>query len=69
MNRTASLLARNLLVTIAVPGLGGVLAPWWILTGGGHASHPALRRRFDGSYEEYRRNAPRWIPRPPRPRG
>ena len=24
---------------------------------------PTLRRRFDESYEEYRRNVPRWIPR------
>ena len=161
MNRTASLVVRNLLFTIVVPGLGGVLAPWWILTGGGRTSHPlawpavprivagavlyaccvwnfaavgrgtpgpwdaprrvvaagpyrlvrnpiylaalaivggeawlfmslrlliyaaamaacfhlfvvgyeerALRRRFDGCYEEYRRDVPRWIPRRPRP--
>src|SRR5512132_3069737 len=41
MNRTASLVVRNLLFTILVLGLGGVLAPRWILTSGGHASHPA----------------------------
>jgi protein-S-isoprenylcysteine O-methyltransferase Ste14 len=27
---------------------------------------PALRRRFGGSYLEYRRTVPRWIPRRPR---
>jgi protein-S-isoprenylcysteine O-methyltransferase Ste14 len=30
-----SLVVRNLLFTIAVPGLGGALVPWWILTRGG----------------------------------
>lgn len=163
MNRTANLVVRNLLFTLVVPGLGGVLGPWWILTGGGRAAHPVaweavplivagsvlyawcvwnfaavgrgtpgpwdaprrvvaagpyrwvrnpiyiaalaivggeawlfmslrlliyvaamavcfhllvvgyeertLRRRFDGAYEEYRRDVPRWIPLPPRQRG
>jgi protein-S-isoprenylcysteine O-methyltransferase Ste14 len=27
---------------------------------------PALRKRFGAEYEEYCRNVPRWIPRPPR---
>src|SRR5215813_12522764 len=32
MARTLSLIVRNVMFTIVVPGLGGVLAPWWILT-------------------------------------
>lgn len=32
MTRTVSLIIRNLLFTVVVPGLGGVWAPWWILT-------------------------------------
>src|SRR5215475_515250 len=35
MARTLSLVARNVGFTIVVPGLGGVLAPWWILTSHG----------------------------------
>jgi len=30
--RTPSLVARNLLFTFVVPGLGGAWVPWWILT-------------------------------------
>lgn len=41
MARTLSLIMRNLLFTLVVPGLGGVLAPWWILTRGGHTARPA----------------------------
>jgi len=32
MARTLGLIVRNVMFTIVVPGLGGVLAPWWILT-------------------------------------
>src|SRR5262244_3944935 len=32
MARTLSLVVRNVMFTIVVPGLGAVLAPWWILT-------------------------------------
>lgn len=42
MNRAASLAARNLVFTIVVPGLGGVLVPWWIVAGGGRAPHPVM---------------------------
>ena len=35
MARTLSLIARNVVFTIVVPGLGAVLAPWWILTSHG----------------------------------
>ncbi len=35
--RTLSLVARNLMFTIVVPGLGGAWMPWWILTRGGHS--------------------------------
>jgi len=42
MARALSLVIRNLLFTVAVPGLGG----------------PALRRRFGGAYLEYRRTVP-----------
>jgi hypothetical protein len=38
-----SLLVRNLLFTIAVPGLGGALVPWWILTRDGGIATPAAR--------------------------
>src|SRR6516225_6632531 len=41
MTRTLSLISRNLAFTIVVPGLGGVLVPWWILTHHGHAPSPA----------------------------
>jgi protein-S-isoprenylcysteine O-methyltransferase Ste14 len=37
MTRTLSLVARNLAFTIVIPGLGGVLVPWWILENHGHA--------------------------------
>src|SRR5262249_9733843 len=35
MARTLSLVVRNVIFTIVVPGLGGALAPWWILTSHG----------------------------------
>ncbi len=38
MARTASLIVRNLVFTIVVPGLGGAWVPWWILTRNGHAA-------------------------------
>jgi protein-S-isoprenylcysteine O-methyltransferase Ste14 len=38
MSRTLSLIVRNVMFTIVVPGLGGVLAPWWILNSHGGAT-------------------------------
>jgi protein-S-isoprenylcysteine O-methyltransferase Ste14 len=40
MARTLSLIARNLVFTIVVPGLGGVWVPWRILTRDGHTATP-----------------------------
>ena len=40
MVRTLSLIVRNFVFTIVVPGLGGVLVPWWILTRHGHSPTP-----------------------------
>jgi protein-S-isoprenylcysteine O-methyltransferase Ste14 len=34
---TTSLVVRNLLFTLVVPGLGAMALPWWILTHGGGA--------------------------------
>ena len=39
--RTLSLVVRNVVFTIVVPGLGGVWVPWWILTRDGHTPVPA----------------------------
>jgi protein-S-isoprenylcysteine O-methyltransferase Ste14 len=58
MGRTLSLVVRNVVFTMVVPGLGGAWFPWWLLT-------RTLGRRFGGSYLDYRRAVPRWIPRPP----
>ncbi len=33
---------RNLLFTVVVPGLGGVYAPWWILTRDGATAAPVV---------------------------
>jgi protein-S-isoprenylcysteine O-methyltransferase Ste14 len=41
MTRTLSLIVRNLLFTVVVPGLGGAWAPWWILTRHGRTPAPA----------------------------
>jgi protein-S-isoprenylcysteine O-methyltransferase Ste14 len=41
MTRPQSLLARNLIFTAVVPGIGGGYVPWLILTHGGHAAAPA----------------------------
>jgi protein-S-isoprenylcysteine O-methyltransferase Ste14 len=41
MARTLSLIARNLVFTVVVPGLGGVWVPWWILTRHGGTATPA----------------------------
>jgi protein-S-isoprenylcysteine O-methyltransferase Ste14 len=41
MARTLGLIARNLMFTIVVPGLGGVWLPWRILTRDGNAATPA----------------------------
>jgi protein-S-isoprenylcysteine O-methyltransferase Ste14 len=41
MVRTQSLIVRNLLFTVVVPGLGGAWVPWRILTRHGHAVTPA----------------------------
>src|SRR5215472_7788267 len=38
MARMLSLIARNLIFTMVVPGLGGAILPWWILTR--HGSTP-----------------------------
>jgi protein-S-isoprenylcysteine O-methyltransferase Ste14 len=73
MARTLSLIVRNLVFTVVVPGLGGVWVPWWILTRHGGTATPVgyeertLSRRFGRVYLEYRRTVPRWIPRRPRP--
>ena len=40
MARTLSLIVRNLVFTVVVPGLGGVWAPWWILTRHGATATP-----------------------------
>src|SRR5215510_13499481 len=40
MARTLSLIVRNLVFTIVVPGLGGVWAPWWIMTRHGSTATP-----------------------------
>src|SRR6266700_4613748 len=39
--RTLSLVIRNLVFTVVVPGLGGAWLPWRILTRDGHAATPA----------------------------
>ncbi len=39
--RTLSLVVRNLLFTVVVPGLGGAWVPWWILTRHGGSAAPA----------------------------
>jgi protein-S-isoprenylcysteine O-methyltransferase Ste14 len=36
-----SLVVRNLVFTVVVPGLGGAWLPWWILTRQGHTATPA----------------------------
>jgi protein-S-isoprenylcysteine O-methyltransferase Ste14 len=41
MTRTLSLIVRNLLFTVVVPGLGGAWVPWWILTRHGVTAAPA----------------------------
>jgi protein-S-isoprenylcysteine O-methyltransferase Ste14 len=41
MARSLSLLVRNLLFTLVVPGSAGVWLPWWIVSGHGHAVTPA----------------------------
>jgi protein-S-isoprenylcysteine O-methyltransferase Ste14 len=41
MPRTLSLIVRNVVFTIVVPGLGGIWFPWWILTRHGHATPAA----------------------------
>ncbi len=41
MTRTLSLIIRNLVFTVVVPGLGGVWVPWQILTRHGHTATPA----------------------------
>jgi protein-S-isoprenylcysteine O-methyltransferase Ste14 len=42
MARTVSLIVRNLVFTIVVPGLGGAWVPWWILTRNGHTATPVI---------------------------
>lgn len=41
MARTLSLIVRNLLFTVVIPGLGGAWVPWWILTRHGRTATPA----------------------------
>jgi len=41
MTRALSLIARNLVFTLVVPGLGGAWVPWQILTRHGAAATPA----------------------------
>src|SRR5262249_51522911 len=36
-----SLLVRNLMFTVVVPGAGAVYGPWWVLTRGGASPTPA----------------------------
>lgn len=40
MTRTLSLIIRNVVFTIVIPGLGGVWAPWRIVSRGGHSATP-----------------------------
>jgi protein-S-isoprenylcysteine O-methyltransferase Ste14 len=40
MARTLSLVVRNLMFTVVVPGLGGAWVPWWILTRHGRIATP-----------------------------
>lgn len=40
MTRTLSLILRNLMFTVVIPGLGGVWLPWSIMTRGGHTATP-----------------------------
>jgi protein-S-isoprenylcysteine O-methyltransferase Ste14 len=40
MTRTVSLILRNLMFTVVIPGLGGVWLPWSIMTRGGHTATP-----------------------------
>jgi protein-S-isoprenylcysteine O-methyltransferase Ste14 len=40
MARTLSLIVRNLVFTVMVPGLGGAWVPWWILTRHGRTATP-----------------------------
>jgi protein-S-isoprenylcysteine O-methyltransferase Ste14 len=41
MARTLNLLVRNVVFTVLVPGLGGIVVPWWILTRDGRTASPA----------------------------
>ena len=43
----------------------GIMAVFFHLFVTGHEER-VLRRRFGGTYLEYRNSIPRWIPRPPR---
>jgi protein-S-isoprenylcysteine O-methyltransferase Ste14 len=40
MTRTVSLILRNLMFTVVVPGLGGIWLPWEIMTRRGHTVTP-----------------------------
>lgn len=39
-SHTVGLAVRNVVFTVVVPGLGGVWAPWWILTRNGGTARP-----------------------------
>ena len=41
MTRTLSLIIRNLVFIVVVPGLGGAWLPWWIVTRHGSTATPA----------------------------
>jgi hypothetical protein len=41
MARTLSLVLRNVVFTLVVPGLGGAWFPWWLLTRHGDTVTPA----------------------------
>src|SRR6266536_2628914 len=41
MTRSLGLVVRNVVFTVVVPGLGGALLPWWLLTHGHGMPAPA----------------------------
>ena len=81
MARALSLVVRNVMFTIVVPGLGGgawlFMSPPLLVYAAAMAvfchlfvtgyEERKLSRQFGDSYLEYRRTVPRWIPRRPRP--
>ena len=45
MTRTLSLIIRNLVFTVVVPGLGGAWLPWWIDKGTRSSTQAVCGRR------------------------